>query len=98
MSIDESHGYSIDRVVEGDTVNEVLSYVEYRKEDLMRRVRACAEEAMRKGELRMEESALLLKHYEEGLAGYTYLTQDDLQPEPVIVPQPPAAVETGDAR
>jgi arginine decarboxylase len=98
VSIDESHGYSIDRVVEGDTVNEVLDYVEYRKDDLMRRVRACAEDAMRRGALRLEESALLLKHYEESLAGYTYLTQDDLQPEPVILPQPPAAVESGETR
>jgi arginine decarboxylase len=84
VSIDENHGYSIERVVEGDSINEVIGYVQYRKDDLMRRVRVMAEDSLRRGDLRMEESALLLKRYEEGLAGYTYLSSEDiLPPEPV---------------
>ncbi len=97
VSLDELFGYRIDRVVEGDSVNEVLGYVRYEKSDLIRRVRAAAEEALRKGTLRMEESALLMKRFDEGLAGYTYLSRER---EPIVeIPRasevmPPAPAPT----
>jgi arginine decarboxylase len=97
VSIDQDHGYRIERVVEGDSVNEVLGYVQYRKDDLMRRVRVVAEEAMRRGAIRMEETALLLKRFEEGLASYTYLSQDDVVRDP-IVPAAPIGLPTPTAR
>ena len=82
IRLESEHGYSVERVVEGDTVTEVLGYVQYDRPDLMRRVRAAAESAMRSGKLRVEESALLLRRYEEGLASTTYLGPITL-PEPV---------------
>jgi arginine decarboxylase len=93
VTIDGNHGYSIDRVVEGDSINEVLGYVQYRKDDLMRRVRSTAEEAMRRGDIKMDEFALLLKRFEEGLEGYTYLSQEHAGPDAVLTPSPPAEVE-----
>jgi arginine decarboxylase len=64
-------------VVEGDTVEEVLSYVQYPKKYLTTRMRQANEEALRRGLLTFEESALLMRRFEEGLAGYTYLEEED---------------------
>lgn len=67
------NGYSIDHVVEGDSVTDVLSFVEYNKPELLERVRRATETSIFKGSLSPSEARLLLKHYEQGLAGYTYL-------------------------
>jgi arginine decarboxylase len=77
ISMDEQHGYRIERVIEGDSVTEVLSYVQYDKQDLIRRMRNRLEQAVRAGKVNMRESALLMRRYEEGLAAYTYLADDD---------------------
>ncbi|MEZ6036379.1 MAG: biosynthetic arginine decarboxylase [Planctomycetota bacterium] len=77
VSMDDQHGYRIERVIEGDSVTEVLSYVQYDKQDLIRRVRGRLEQALRDGKVNMRESALLMRRYEEGLAAYTYLVDDD---------------------
>jgi arginine decarboxylase len=93
ISMDEQHGYRIERVIEGDSVTEVLSYVQYDKQDLIRRMRSRLEQAVRAGKVNMRESALLLRRYEEGLAAYTYLADDDLEvsaADPVAIPQPNA--------
>jgi arginine decarboxylase len=77
VALDET-GYRVDHVVEGDSVTEVLGYVQFQKQDLMRLVRQANEEAVRRGLLTLEESGLLMRRYEEGVSGYTYLAE----PEP----------------
>lgn len=67
--------YEVEHVVEGDAVTDVLRYVEYEKGALVERVRRTIEEAMRAGQISLEESARLRRHYEQGLQEYTYLTQ-----------------------
>jgi arginine decarboxylase len=69
--------YRVDHVVEGDSVTEVLTYVQYSKDDLISRVRRAVEAALRDKRLTMAESGRLLRRYEEGLEGYTYLTVSD---------------------
>jgi arginine decarboxylase len=66
--------YRVEHVVEGDSVTEVLSYVQYSKDDLISRVRRSVEVALRDKRLTMAESGRLMRRYEEALAGYTYLT------------------------
>ncbi len=66
--------YTVEHVVEGDSVAEVLSYVQYNKEDLISRVRRAAETALRDKRLTIAESGRFMKRYEEALEGYTYLT------------------------
>ena len=70
------HGddYGVEHVVEGDSVAEVLSYVQYSKDDLMSRVRRAVETALRERRLTPAESGRLMRRYEEALEGYTYLT------------------------
>jgi arginine decarboxylase len=81
IALDEN-GYRVDNVVEGDSVTEVLGYVQYSKEYLVQRVRQSSEEALRSGLLTLEESALLMRRYEEGLEGYTYLEEAAPEREP----------------
>jgi arginine decarboxylase len=73
VRIDSGGRYSIQQVVEGDSIEEVLSYVQYDRRDLSERVRRAIEVALRKGDITLEESALLRRRYEQGLSGYTYL-------------------------
>jgi arginine decarboxylase len=69
--------YRVEHVVEGDSVSEVLSYVQYSKNNLVSRVRQAVEVALREKRLTLVESGRLMRRYEEGLAGYTYLTSND---------------------
>ena len=73
VSIDESGRYTVDDVVEGDTVREVLQYVQFNADDLKRAMRKSVEKALRDQKLTIDESRVLLKFYENGLEGYTYL-------------------------
>lgn len=66
-------GYTIDHYVPGDTVTEVLSYVQYGRSEMVDSVRKATEESIQKGTITKHEARLLIKHYEEGLSGYTYL-------------------------
>ena len=66
--------YGVEHVVEGDSVAEVLSYVQYNRQDLIARVRRATELALREGRLTPAESGRLMRRYEEALEGYTYLT------------------------
>jgi arginine decarboxylase len=76
VSLAPNGGYLIDHVVEGDTVTEVLNYVSYNKDDLVARLRKSTETALRAGKLTLDESRQLLRMYEEGLSGYTYLERE----------------------
>jgi len=66
-------GYTVDHVVQGDTVSEVLGFLEYNRGDLIEKIRRMSERGILNGSLRRSEARLLMKHYEEGLNGYTYL-------------------------
>jgi arginine decarboxylase len=70
------HGYQIEHVITGDTVTDVLKYVGYSKDELVARLRRGVEVALRAKRLSLDESRSLLRLYEDGLAGYTYLERD----------------------
>ena len=67
-------GYEIEHVVKGDTMKEVLSYVQYSSDDLIESMRKRTEVAMEQKQITLEESQMLLQHYERCLTGYTYLS------------------------
>jgi arginine decarboxylase len=73
VSLAQGGGYQIEHVVTGDTVTDVLKYVSYSREDMVARVRRFAELAVRANRMSLEETRSMLRMYEEGLAGYTYL-------------------------
>ena len=67
-------GYQIDHVVKGDTMTEVLGYVQYDAEDLVESIRQQTEQALQDKSITIEESQLLLQNYEHSLSRYTYLS------------------------
>ncbi len=73
VSLDAEGGVAVDAVIEGDTVRQVLSYVEFDTESLVRKLRSDIESAVRAGRVNLEEAGRLLQFYEDGLRGYTYL-------------------------
>jgi arginine decarboxylase len=74
VTLDDEGGYAVDHIVEGDSVEEVLSYVQYERRPLIDKVRQIIEGALRSNNISLEESARLLERYEQGLKGYTYLS------------------------
>jgi arginine decarboxylase len=75
VSLDEDGEINLDAVIKGDTVREVLHYVQYSADELLARMRKDVERAVRTGKISLEESRQLLKFYESGLEGYTYLEE-----------------------
>ncbi len=73
VSLNETGEVILDTVVKGDTVREVLEYVQYNSQTLLDQFRRDVETAVREGKVGYEESGRLLRFYEEGLHGYTYL-------------------------
>ncbi len=73
VTIREDGQYFVDHVVDGDKIQEVLQYVQYSGEDLVVRLRRTVEKAVRDKRINFQESAELLRRYEHGLKGYTYL-------------------------
>jgi arginine decarboxylase len=73
VSLDQSGNVMLESVIKGDTVKEVLDYVEFDADMLLRKLREQVEVAVRDGRMDFEESGRVLRFYEDGLHGYTYL-------------------------
>lgn len=65
----------IEAMIKGDTVREVLDYVEFEPSDLITRLQTAVETAVRENRLTHQEAGRFLKFYEEALNGYTYLEE-----------------------
>ena len=76
VRLDREGGYHVEHVVEGDSVEEVLAYVQYDRQTLVEIVRRTIEQALRRGQISIEESAQLRRRFEQGLSDYTYLSSD----------------------
>ncbi len=73
IRLDGNGNVVLEAVIKGDTVREVLDYVEFDAEMLLHRMRVDVEAAVREGRIELELSGRLLRFYEDGLHGYTYL-------------------------
>lgn len=67
-------GYQIEHVVKGDTMTEVVGYVQYDSEDLVESIRQRTEQALEEKRITLAESQRLLQTYEQSLSRYTYLS------------------------
>ena len=67
-------GYKIEQVVKGDTVSEVLGYMQYKADDLAECIRRRAEQALGENRITLAESQLLQQNYQRSLGSYTYLS------------------------
>jgi arginine decarboxylase len=66
-------GYSIDQVIDGETVAEVLDYVQYNSKKMVRTVETWVTSSVKTGIITLEEGKEFLSNYRSGLYGYTYL-------------------------
>ncbi|MDP5337944.1 MAG: biosynthetic arginine decarboxylase [Nodularia sp. (in: cyanobacteria)] len=66
-------GYQIQHIVKGDTMSEVVSYVQYDSEDMVENIRQRCEKALEEKHITLAESQRLLQTYEQSLRRYTYL-------------------------
>lgn len=73
VHLTETGEIQLDHVIQGDTVREVLEYVQFNWKHLVEAYRKDLEIAVREGRLGYEEAGQHLRFYEEGMHGYTYL-------------------------
>jgi arginine decarboxylase len=73
VDVDSTGLARITSIVEGDTIKEVLSYVQYSGDDLLSGINNLIDSAVRNGSMSAEESAKFMQRYKESLGGYTYL-------------------------
>ncbi len=65
--------YNIDQIIDGETVEEVLDYVQYNPKKLVRQLEIWVAKSVKQGKISMEEGKEFLSNYRSGLYGYTYL-------------------------
>jgi arginine decarboxylase len=75
VTLDDNNEVNLEGVVKGDTVREVLAYVQYNADELINKLRKDLERAVRNNKITLNESRQLLQYYETGLDGYTYLEE-----------------------
>ncbi len=68
--------WEIEQVIDGETVAEVLDYVQFSPKKLVRNVEGWVTKAMKEGRITPEEGREFLSTYRSGLYGYTYLEKD----------------------
>lgn len=66
-------GYTIEQVIDGETVAEVLEYAQYNAKKLVRTVETWVMSSVKQGKISVEEGREFLSNYRSGLYGYTYL-------------------------
>ncbi|MGH7143938.1 MAG: biosynthetic arginine decarboxylase [Planctomycetota bacterium] len=74
VSLEDDGEVTIDTVVKGNTVREVLNYVQYSADTLINNMRLDVERAVRAKTISLDESTRMLRFYEQTMEGYTYLT------------------------
>lgn len=65
--------YHIDHIFDGETVEEVLAYVQYNPKKLVRQLEIWVTKSVKQGKISLEEGKEFLSNYRSGLYGYTYL-------------------------
>lgn len=68
--------YEIDQIIDGETVAEVLDYVQFNPKKMVRSVETWVTSSMKSGIITPEEGREFLSNYRSGLYGYTYLEKD----------------------
>ncbi len=69
----ENGGYKVEQVETGDTVEDVLKYVSYDKNEMIHKLRTASEAAVRANKMSIEDLRLFITMYQNGMDGYTYL-------------------------
>ncbi|MFA6784436.1 MAG: biosynthetic arginine decarboxylase [Sphaerochaeta sp.] len=76
LTYDEEGKFQLHNELEGDTVSDVLSYVEYDPKQLESMIRTKAEKAVQEGRITAQQRRKIISAYTAGLRGYTYYETD----------------------
>ncbi|MCL5990600.1 MAG: arginine decarboxylase, partial [Bacteroidetes bacterium] len=66
-------GYEIDQIIDGETIADVLDYVQYNAKKLVRTMETWVTTSVKEGKITTQEGKEFLSNYRSGLYGYTYL-------------------------
>ncbi|MAR13849.1 MAG: arginine decarboxylase [Blastopirellula sp.] len=77
ISLTDTGEVTLEHAVAGDTVAEVLGYVEFTRETLVKRLQSAVELAVQANRISHREAGRVLRFYEQALAGYTYLEVEE---------------------
>lgn len=72
----KGNDYTIDKVIEGETIADVLDYVQFNPKRMARSIEVWVSSAVKKGNISAEEGREFLSNYRSGLYGYTYMEND----------------------
>lgn len=73
VSVDEEGGYKIEQIIDGETVADVLDYVQYDPKQLVRRLETWVDKSIDEGRITPREGKDFIANFQSGLYGYTYL-------------------------
>jgi arginine decarboxylase len=71
---EDPEDFYIEEVIPGDTIEKVLSRVQYEPAELFRRVKGALDQKVKEGAIRPKEGVGLADFYEAVMKGYTYLS------------------------
>jgi arginine decarboxylase len=75
ITVDQEN-YRINQVIDGETVEDVLEYVQYNPKRLVRRLETWVTRSVKEGRISLKEGKEFLSNYRSGLYGYTYLEKE----------------------
>ncbi|MCD8492163.1 MAG: hypothetical protein LRY51_09795 [Geovibrio sp.] len=76
IHVNDDGSYQVIKELEGDSVADVLSYVEYDVKAIKKSLKQLAEDSINKGFITPKERKQILEGFEEGLRGYTYFERE----------------------
>ena len=71
----DGDGYSIDQIIDGESVADVLDYVQFSAKKLVRTMETWVSNSVKEGRISVAEGKEFLTIYRSGLYGYTYLEE-----------------------
>jgi arginine decarboxylase len=74
LDADEATGYYVEEIIEGSTIGQALTSVQYDENELKRQMKVQIDDAIKSDRMKPSEAMRLLDDYERGLKDYTYLT------------------------
>jgi arginine decarboxylase len=75
IALDGKGGYTFQQVIEGETVADVLEYVQFEEKDLISQMASLIQESVRKKKITKDEGEEFLRFYTRGFRGYTYFEE-----------------------
>ncbi|UWZ79949.1 biosynthetic arginine decarboxylase [Geoalkalibacter halelectricus] len=76
IRVNEDGSFDVTREIQGDSIADILGYVQYNPKDIFERFRDTAEQAVRRGAISVRERQEILERFSASLRGYTYYETD----------------------